>query len=301
MQKLSRPAFFRRLVVFGFALALPALALSNLLRRSFSFDDSSNFSPALFSSDSGRYFDFLAALPKADSSATLPPVYPYSVIPHGVRSADELQQALRHDATAAAHYADFLTNAARPIRLDRDRMAYVSYRIGNRIFWTSKKVALHKGETLLSDGEHLVRTRCGNRISEVPRLPVSPVQPADPILETPLAPVKPELAVEPWPGQQPIWSDNSAPAVSLLAANVPPASFPGGPGAPFLPVICCNSSTSHSRTPPPGGGNNGGGGGTPPPPVAAPEPNSFLLLLAGLGLSLLAAAFLRSRLALFRC
>jgi hypothetical protein len=37
---------------------------------------------------------------------------------------------------------------------------------------------LHRGEKLVTDGFNLARVRCGNRLSEVPLLPVSPAQPA---------------------------------------------------------------------------------------------------------------------------
>ena len=102
------------------------------------------------------------------------PVYAYSVIPGGVASAKELQTALHQDPVVAKHYSDFQTKSAHIVRLARTRHVYVSYRLGDRIYWTRKKVTLHAGETLFTDGKHLARARCGNRISETPAVPTSP-------------------------------------------------------------------------------------------------------------------------------
>lgn len=111
-------------------------------------------------------------------------VYRNSVLPGGVGSAAELTAALARDPVAAAHYAGFDAAAARPVQVVHSRMAHVSYRIGDKIFWTKKPVRLALGETLLSDGEHLVRARCGNRIADQPQSPVLLNEPAAEVLET---------------------------------------------------------------------------------------------------------------------
>lgn len=110
-------------------------------------------------------------------------VYRNSVLPGGVGSAVELRSALAHDPVAAAHYAGFNVAAARKVQVERSRMAHVSYRIGDNIYWTRKPVRLALGETLLSDGEHLVRGRCGNRISDEAQAPVLVDEPAPEVLE----------------------------------------------------------------------------------------------------------------------
>ena len=133
-------------------------------------------------------------------------VYPYSVIPGGVTSAKRLQTALSRDPIAAAHYSGFATHSAHVVRLTRDRQVYVSYRLANHIYWTRKKVTLHAGEALLSDGAHLARTRCGNRVSETPAGPTAPSEPAREVLERPVVarPVEdPGDALPP----APIWTD----------------------------------------------------------------------------------------------
>ena len=178
-------------------------------------------------------------LPIADSLPAEPRLYAYSVIPGGVESAQELLAAARNDSVVAAHYSDFRANAARVITLDHNRAVYVSYRLGNRVFWTNRKIQIHQGETLLTDGTHQARTRCGNRVSEVPQFPVAPTQ--QPRLE----------ALEAFPPAGPL-STSSPPLVGSL---VPPASFSLPAPSPtlhedslplFFPFVPGPGSPSHT-------------------------------------------------------
>jgi hypothetical protein len=211
------------------------------------------------------------------------PVYPYSVIPGGIASAKEIQVALQQDPVVAKHYSDFQTKSARIVRLARARHAYVSYRLGNRIYWTRKKVALQAGETLFTDGRHLVRARCGNRISETPRIPTAPSEPGEEVLDHPVPPLFPETADSPLPG--PIWSDESMPL--LFGPGAPGGADPGL--IPFFPFPCCGSSPGRSPSPSPGPLPQP----YPPPVVATPEPASFVLLLVGSAVLLLLWKFRR--------
>jgi uncharacterized membrane protein YgcG len=221
-------------------------------------------------------------------------VYPYSVIAGGAQSAQELREAVAVDPVVAQHYADFDIAKARRVTLDAPKLVYVSYRLGNKVFWTKHKVALRKGEAMLSDGPNMARTRCGNRISVLPVRPNAPAEPSSSELEGPeFAPMvsSPYLA---------------AYSVSPPAMFSGPIQSPGGPAASFVPVapffplpggggIVGNKSPS---TPPPGGSGGGtpgsgggsGGGGGSPPPVGVPEPGTAALVLIGLG-----AAAIRAR------
>ena len=115
------------------------------------------------------------------------PLYPYSVIPGGIESASELRKAVANDPVVAAHYAGFDFAHAHVVRLTEARSAFVSYRKGNAVFWTSKKLRLLAGETLITDGTHTSRTRCGNQVSDAPRSPVAPSgEPTPDTLATPL-------------------------------------------------------------------------------------------------------------------
>ena len=114
-------------------------------------------------------------------------VYPYSIIPGGVSGAAELKRVIRSDKVVAAHYADFDADKAKEVTVTRPRAVHVSYRKGEQVFWTAKKVMLAQGETLLSDGSNEMRARCANRISDVPQFPVEAHGPSEEELDTVLA------------------------------------------------------------------------------------------------------------------
>ena len=234
------------------------------------------------------------------------PVYAYSVIPGGVATRAELRQALAHDSVAASHYSGFHVAAAHPIWLERARQVYVSYRLGNRTYWTSKKVTLRAGELLLSDGANLVRSRCGNRISEVPLKPTAPTEPAEPVLNAPVL-RRDALETTDWPAPPPSWTENPTP---FLLAMAPPVSRSPAPGsAPFVPpfpvVPCCAGGlSSQTPTPPPTPPIVPPGPaepppiepsqppGAPPPVVPASEPQTLEMLVVALA-SLIVIAKLR--------
>jgi hypothetical protein len=202
------------------------------------------------------------------------PMYPYSVIPGGVESAQELKNAVLRDSVVAGHYADFDFAKARVVRLPADRAMYASYRIGDRVFWTTKTLKLRKGEAVLSDGVHEARARCGNRLSYTPVGPVSPEEPPARVMETPEAPI-------------------------LIADNLPPAAPPFGP--PFTPPAppATPPGTPPGGIIPPVFWPPIGGGPIPnhpkPPPVPMPEPGAAPLLVIGLAALLSASWFLRIR------
>ena len=228
----------------------------------------------------------------ATVSASWPPegghhttaVLPYSVIPGGVQSGDELRVALQNDSLGAKHYAMFNVSSSPVVRLAHDRRAYVSYRLGDRIYWTSHQVTLHAGEALLTDGVPLARTRCGNRISDSPETPTHPSEPAESLLNSPIAPILPEMVIEPV-GGDPSFRDGPL-ALALLTASrmVPPLapspSLTPGFISSYAPIICCASPQ--------------GSGGTPstpvapiippaqPAPVSTPEPATGVLLAVAL-------------------
>jgi hypothetical protein len=191
-------------------------------------------------------------------------VYPYSAIPGGASSSKELVAALRIDSVARGHDADFNVAAARIIRVAADRKAYVSYRKVDKICWTRKQVNLHAGETLLSNGEHLARTRCGNRVSEVARSPVSPDEPAETAGDAPIGPRFPVTTTDANLGI-PLWGASPGDSIVLTAANLNALPMPSGTGGgPLLSGMpggagggCCfviaPISGTHT-TPPDGGG-----------------------------------------------
>jgi hypothetical protein len=223
---------------------------------------------------------------------SLHPVYPYSVIPGGVYSVAELTRVLANDRLVREHYAGA---AAHLVTTAEVRYAYVSYRLGGRLLWTTHKLQIPRGETLLTDGVNFSRTRCGNRLSEFPHRETALIEPpirllslpkftqsffvnevvglespmvergatTVPIIESRLAPVLPSsvaLYESPLPAVQ--WFP-----VSLVA--IPgPLIYPKGPNPKLLPLV---QTLTHSE---------------PDAPSEVPEPQTLaLVLIALMGIS----------------
>lgn len=125
-------------------------------------------------------------LPAHDAPHQQRPVYPYSVIRGGVYSQAELRAALQSDPIAARHYVGFFQGGVHPTVLSQALLRYVSFRKNEQIYWTRKPVTLRAGETLLTDGNRFARARCGNQISETPRLPVLAEEPPPETWEKPI-------------------------------------------------------------------------------------------------------------------
>lgn len=209
-------------------------------------------------------------------------LYPYSVIPGGAKNGAELRSAVAHDNVVAKHYSDFELQKIRVVHLSEAKAVFVSYRVGNRIFWTKNRMTLPEGEAVLTDGVHMARTRCGNRLSDVPGEPVLKADPSPDAMEVPavagpfavpVAPLEIPLGPPPTTG---IVVPATAPG-SIFIPPIPPV-FPIGGSTPFPPGV-------PSSPPPPSGGPPSpplGPPPPPPPPLATPEPPSLLMLTAGL-------------------
>lgn len=118
-------------------------------------------------------------------------VYPYSVVPGGIRSRAELISRIVEDPVVASHYAGFDVAEARFIKSEEPQFVHVAYRLRDKIFWTAKAIAIPKGETLITDGKNTARARCGNKVTVLPQEPVSeeepPIETFDiPVFETPM-------------------------------------------------------------------------------------------------------------------
>jgi hypothetical protein len=105
-------------------------------------------------------------------------IYPYSIVPGGVASRADIVRRVTSDKVVAEHYASFDIKKAHTVAVEKPRAVHVSYRKGDKVYWTAKKVMLAQGETLLTDGTHDIRGRCGNRISDTAQLPVAMNEPS---------------------------------------------------------------------------------------------------------------------------
>jgi hypothetical protein len=200
-------------------------------------------------------------------------LYPYSVIPGGVRNSAELQNAVAHDEVVAEHYSDFDLRAVRVARLEQAHAVFVSYRIGSRIFWTKNRLYLPAGETVVTDGEHMARTRCGNRISEAPVLPVLSNEPTPEAMEIPAA-----GGLLPAAESSPELPLGVPPATTLVV----PQQAPGSIFLPIVPPIFPTGGTPSSPGIPTGPLPPPLVASPPPPaPTSTPEPSAAWMLIAG--------------------
>jgi len=218
-------------------------------------------------------------------------VYPYSIVPGGAVTLEEAKLAMNR-TDVRANYANVDFVKLREVKLETTLSGYVSYRYGEKIYWTAKKLTLRKGETVFTDGVHIVRGRCLNCYSAVPMLPIRPQEPTEKVLDTPVdipifAYKFPLLPVE--APTLPPAPEELTPVVPILP-SAPPLT-PGTPGGgfwfPLIPIIPpIHRHPGHN--PPPV---------TPPPivpPVVVPEPRYGLVLAAGF-LAMVLAYGLRRR------
>ena|SRR6185312_6616098 len=254
--------------------------------------DTPNHSP--ISATSAR-----AAQPQKNNSTDQRAVFKYSVVPGGVRSQAELAAAAKHDPIVRRHYQGIRFDNVKETHLDHDMQAYVSYRVKDKIYWTQRKLNLHKGELVLTDGKNMVRGRCGNRVSLTKVIAPPGPEPSDPEFDVteahpPAVAASPVLVASAGkshaPGVVPLLPaavGGAVPAVAASHSKLPymvPAALVGGAigglyaknsgnhGNSFIPT---GTSTPNSPpvippvTPP-----------ATPPVTNAPEPSASIWLLA---------------------
>lgn len=201
------------------------------------------------------------------------PVYPYSVVPGGIHDAGDAGDAVAGDAVVAAHYKDVKVDALRLETVDKPRAVHVSYRIGDKVYWTKRKVVLKPGELLLSDGKQQIRTRCGNCVSDVVVGPVSDQEPPPEVFDTPV----PTSGVETTGGLAPLQAYQLMTGLGGLPPALDSSGFsPGAVVAGGLPGIGGGVPVGWFGGVPAGGGGppqpGSGGGGVLPPEPFPPEP-----------------------------
>jgi len=184
-------------------------------------------------------------------------VYPFSIVPGGVRSKRELQAAINKDLIVASHYSGVDVKNLKPVTLQHDLSAYVSFRMHGKVYWTSRKIHLKKGERIFEAGAIGVRERCGNQVSEQPQTPVLPnvrLEPTSEVLDTPIV-QSPGLIAGTSPSQIP----TALPETETGGSASTPVPMPGGGPVVFMGgggvgVVGVGGAGA-------GGGGGGGGAG----------------------------------------
>ena len=184
-----------------------------------------------------------AAAPAAASRR----IYPHSIIPGGVESREDIVRRVAADPVVARHYASFDIARAHTVTVNQPRAVHVSYRRGDKVYWTAKKMMLVQGETLLTDGASDIRGRCGNRISDTAMLPVAMNEPTAAELDESM-----NVASDPAEEgslQNASFGDDMMDgnptafqrfASFTLATDAPPVALPDRPGMPSVPAYTQN-------------------------------------------------------------
>jgi|ERR1700722_11354917 hypothetical protein len=283
-----------------FVVGVSALALMYLSPSLFHAQQSAPPSFQQTELSRNRLLSLNRELSQAAPSAARP-VYPYSVVPGGVEDAKELKWVAEHDPIVAAHYAGFDYDHARVVRLTLNRTAYVSYRIGNHVYWTRRRLTLHKGEKVITDGRITARGRCANRVEELPQQAAAPVEPPAVKFDEPMMPaIGTATQAPPVPFQSALLNRPSGPGSGPLGPLTLYDPIGGGSWMPISPPPipsglcgpgkkkgteqsgCCAGEEGES------GGKKKKGG--PCGPGVVPEPGTWVLLASGL-----AAIFWKSR------
>lgn len=200
--------------------------------------------------------------------ARIPDIYPYSVVPGGVRDAGGLREAVATDRAVARHYSHFDFKNARLERISAAREVYVSYRIRDTIFWTRKKVHLPAGELLLTDGKIAARAKCGNQISDTAKPEVSDEEPAEDVMDQPVAELEP--LGPPFPMRPGVTTPD------LPIGQPVPETFGGGFSFPYVPIeagpgVCVDKHGKIDKK-------------CKPHSPVIPEPGTMVLLGSGLAI-----------------
>ena len=105
-------------------------------------------------------------------------VYPYSIVPGGAEDLFAAKRAMS-DPAIKAHYASVDLSQLKQVKLTANLSGYVSYRWGDKIYWTAKKITLRAGETGIHRRNAYRARRCLNCYSVLPMQPIRPHEPTE--------------------------------------------------------------------------------------------------------------------------
>jgi len=212
------------------------------------------------------------------------PVFRYSVLPSGAYSVGELADAIERDPVVRREYGGLTRHTLTRRMVAAPRMAYVSYRIGDRVYWTKHKVQLKAGEQILTDGVTEIRARCGNCISLQPLQPTSNDEPdlaqldrlepesGNPSQTAALPPVGGRGVP---PGMLPIFPPGAGvPGMESSNIGAPPGALGSGPFG-GVPTAGLTNPLSTRPVSPQGLPPEPGTPGDAVPPISPPGPPTF--------------------------
>lgn len=189
-------------------------------------------------------------------------VFQYSVIPGGVASATELQEFANGDYVVRALYSGINYPLVHEHHTKSEMKMYVSYRVGQRVFWTKGTHIIPAGEKTYTDGRLLVRARCGNLLSFTPRYPTQTIEPE---LSSVATTIDPSLSTStPMLRSALLLTTPAAPRLTIIDSG-----GWGGGGRPCRHEDDGDSDDCKHK-------HHG------PPPIPVPEPDTLAMLGTGL-------------------
>ncbi len=157
--------------------------------------------------------------------------YPYSIVPGGAKSVSDVKAELAMLPSAIrAQYAGINMADLRLEHLKTSFSGYASYRDGDEMYWTSKKMTIPSGEAVFTDGTTLIRGRCVNLFSAQP---MGPVQPNGPVeqLDVPTLEFPPGIYISELP-PLPELPQPPGEVTPSTSPSPPPAVGPASPSTP---------------------------------------------------------------------
>jgi hypothetical protein len=160
--------------------------------------------------------------------------------------------------------------------MPRDQWLYTSYRVGASVYWTKHTVRVRAGETVLSDGVHMIRGRCGNRLSSVPNKPTRLIDPPSILEDTPTVVTEDKPPDVPFanPGSDLVDIPVDLPGQPGTPTSHPVPTVPGAPRPQFVTTRQTITGPAAALLPP----------HSTAAVVEAPEPGTWAMMLGGLAI-----------------
>lgn len=169
-------------------------------------------------------------------------VIPYSVVPGGVHSLDDLERAKGSGLLPS----DFDMSKVQFKLLDRDMDVHVTFMKDGKLHWSSRTIHVKAGEPVFTDGKYTILTRCGNLISFI--VPKG--------ADTQEIPSDGTIAVT-QPTESGDFSSVLYPPESFTTPGQTYESMPGPPGFPSGGIVCCAAGYTPPRLTVPDGDDPG--------------------------------------------
>ena len=168
--------------------------------------------------------------------------------------------------------------------MPRDQWLYTSYRVGASVYWTKHAVRVRTGEAVLSDGVHMIRARCGNRLSAMPNKPTRLVDPPSVLEDTPAVASEQKAPEAPFADPGDGTAERGDPEENPLDLPVQTANPTSRPLPSDLAAKPQLVTTTRQTINGPAAALLGARTNATAAAITAPEPGTWATMLGGLGI-----------------